>query len=477
MPKLIVSSRYLKSGSGNRKQLYHYVKYIATREGSVGIPIKKENAPASEKQQELISSLLSDFPESRELLEYEDYIKNPTVKTASQLISAVLDHNMDRLTDRKNYVGYLANRPGTVKFGSHGLFSQEDAPINLDRTAKEISEHGGNVWTHIVSLRRDHAQQMGYDNLGAWRELVKRQISSIAKNQKISLENLKWYAAFHDKESNSHVHIIVYSIDTKEGFLTNQGIEKIRSGFANDIYHDELYHLYDQQNVLRSELKAESKKLMEQLAKDIAESGFSDTELLKLIQTLDSQLQDCKGKKVYGYLPPAVKKTVDEIFSRLAGNDSVQKMYGHWCELEQQKHDTYSSAKVQFPVITENKHFKNERYIGERGSFLLGRLYLYGIKDIQQDREKAAEWLTLSAEQGNPYAKNLLNHMHDFENAVMANIVLGLFVNLSRCIADDYNQRFHSNRMSADRKLRRIIREKKMAMGIKENQLDEKWYQ
>lgn len=173
------------------------------------------------------------------------------------------------------------------------------------------------------------------------------------------MENLKWYAAFHDKESNPHVHIIIYSIDTKEGFLTNQGIEKIRSGFANDIYHDELYHLYDQQNVLRSELKAESKKLMEQLAKDIAESGLSDIELLKLIQTLDSQIRDCKGKKVYGYLPLAVKKTVDEIFSRLAGNESVQKMYGHWCELEQQKHDTYSSAKVQFPVITENKHFKS----------------------------------------------------------------------------------------------------------------------
>lgn len=125
---------------------------------------------------------------------------------------------MDRLTSRENYVGYLANRPGAVKFGSHGLFSQSDEPINLEKVAKEIANHGGNVWTHVVSLRRDNAQAMGYDNLKAWRELVKRQIPNIAKNQKIDMANLKWYAAFHDKKTNPHVHIIVYSDNEREDF-------------------------------------------------------------------------------------------------------------------------------------------------------------------------------------------------------------------------------------------------------------------
>ena len=157
---------------------------------------------------------------------------------------------MDRLTSRENYVGYLANRPGAVKFGSHGLFSQSDEPIDLDKVAKEIADHGGNVWTHVVSLRRDNAQAMGYDNIKAWRELVKRQVPNIAKQQKIDMANLKWYAAFHDKKTNPHVHIIVYSTNDREGFLTNHGIEKIRSGFANDIYSDELHHLYAQQTDL-----------------------------------------------------------------------------------------------------------------------------------------------------------------------------------------------------------------------------------
>ena len=359
MPKLIVTSRYLKSGSGKRKQLYHYVKYIATREGSVPIPNANETAPATKNQQELISSLLNDFPDSKELFEYEDYQKNPTVKNGSALISEILDRNMDRLTSRENYVGYLANRPGAVKFGSHGLFSQSDEPINLEKVAKEIANHGGNVWTHVVSLRRDNAQAMGYDNLKAWRELVKRQIPNIAKNQKIDMANLKWYAAFHDKKTNPHVHIIVYSDNEREGFLTNHGIEKIRSGFANDIYADELHNLYAQQTDLRNLMKKESEQLMQKLADNISQNDVDNAELIDLVAKLHEQLNSSKGKKVYGYLKADVKKTVDEIFIRLSENESIQKMYSLWCEMEQQKHDVYSSAKLQFPKLADNKEFKS----------------------------------------------------------------------------------------------------------------------
>ena len=339
--------------------MYRYVKYIATREGSAPIPNTNEHAPAAKKQQELIFSLLKCFPDGKELFEYEDYQKNPTIKNASALISEILDRNMDRLTSRKNYVSYLANRPGAVKFGKHGLFSQSDEPVELEKTAKEIAAHGGNVWTHVVSLRRDSAQAMGYDNLKAWRDLVKRQIANIAKSQKIEMKNLRWYAAFHDKKTNPHAHIIVYSANEREGFLTNRGIEKIRSGFANDIYQDELHHLYQRQTDLRNLLKKESAEFMRRLVNDIAGNAFEDTELIKLVGKLNDQLKSVTGKKVYGYLKPEVKQTVNAIFEALAENDSIQKMYKLWREMEQQKHDVYSSAKLQFPKLTDNKEFKS----------------------------------------------------------------------------------------------------------------------
>ena len=741
MPKIIVTSRYLKSGS--KKNLANYVRYVATREGSVAVKNIDENAPATKNQQELILSLLNDFPDSKELFEYEDYVKKPNLKNGSALISEVIDRNMDRLTNRRNYVGYLANRPGSVKFGSHGLFNEKDEPIDLEKVAKEVADHGGNVWTHVVSLRRDDAQKMGYDNLTAWRELVKRQIPKIAKNSKINMTNLKWYAAFHDKKTNPHVHIIVYSTEEREGFLTNHGIEKIRSGFANDIYSDELLHLYEQQTDLRNILKKESEQLMKGLAEKISQDNNFDPELLNLVSKLHDQLAESKGKKVYGYLKSDVKKTVDEIFTRLADNESVKKMYDLWCEMEQQKHDVYSSAKVNFPSLVDNKEFKSvknmiiqtvlqmdfqapeieiempepdldtslpidEKEINETvdnsvklyvkwsdsykeahklilskesrpddykkaeklllseannilalydlgklysmeesglksdeksfefykkalqgfiqiepkakkikpylqyqigmmyfkglgtpidnqkaaeyfeksaelgnqyakrllaleyisgknfeqnidkgiplltecadggnafacyklgnlylkgkiinqdldkaekyllsaedneftqyalgklylqkekydiqkaityfersaeknmwSSYQLGRLYFFGAEDLEKDKEKAIQYLNLSAEQGNEYAQNFIDNTEQFENEMLANTIFNLFVNLSRCIEDDYHYKFKSGRKMIDSKLRRVIQEKKQSLGIKNEQNLEQSY-
>ena len=445
MPKIIVTSRYLKSGS--KKNLANYVKYVATREGSVAMKNIDESTPATKNQQELILSLLNDFPDNKELFEYEDYIKNPTIKNSSALISEVIDRNMDRLTNRENYVGYLANRPGAVKYNSHGLFNEKNKPIDLEKATKEIANHGGNVWTHVVSLRRDDAQKMGYDNLKAWRDLVIRQIPSIAKNQKIDLKKLRWYAAFHDKKTNPHVHIIVYSTNEREGFLTNHGIEKIRSGFANDIYSDELLHLYEQQTDLRNLLKKESEQLIKSLAEKISQNHDFNPELMNLVAKLHTQLSESKGKKVYGYLKPDVKKTVDEIFMRLASNESVKKMYDLWCEMEQQKHDVYSSAKVQFPNLVDNKEFRAVKNMIVQTVLQMD----FQQPEIKVEMPKIAD-----------------ENTDQFKNEILANTIFNLFANLSRCIEDDYHHKFQSGRKMIDSKLRRMIQEKNQALGIKQ---------
>ena len=389
MPKIIVTSRYLKSGSG--KNLSNYVKYIATREGSVAVKENNTTAPATQKQQNLILSLLKEFPESAETFEYDDYKNNSTQKNASRFISEMLERNADRIANRENYVGYLANRPGAVKFGSHGLFSQEDTPIDLERVAKEIANHKGNVWTHVVSLRRDDAQKMGYDNLNAWRELVKRQIPNIAQAQKIDMKNLKWYAAFHDKKNNPHVHIIVYSTDVREGFLTNNGIEKIRSSFANDIYTDELHHLHAQQTDVRNLLKKESAALMHTLAENLKQDPYADKELCDMTIHLHEQLTSAKGKKVYGYLKPEVKDTVDKIFEKLADNESVKKMYSLWCEMDQLKHDIYSSAKIDHAPLTDNEQFRSVKNMIIKTVLDMGRIDTTVNSIPEPDTEKEIE--------------------------------------------------------------------------------------
>ena len=364
MSQLIVTSRYLKSGNQkNKTKRRNYTKYIATRE-TVEIRSQKfvdRNANATKNQEKLINDLINDFPESKRYLEYEDYERKPTIENASELISTIVERNADVVGNRQNFVGYMAMRPGVEKRGSHGLFNEKDEPIILNQAANEIAEHKGNVWSHVVSLHREDAVRLGFDNSDAWRELVKRHISDIAKAQNIPLCNLKWYAAYHDTTHHPHIHLLVYSTNPKQGFLTKAGIDKIRSAFANDIFHDDLQSIYQEQTVSRDELKAVSKNEFESIVNMIASNDHTDPQLGELIRKLYIQLQNVKGKKVYGYLPKEIKETVNKIFSELAKDENIQQLYEKWCGLERLKYKTYTLKETELPELSANKVFQPVR--------------------------------------------------------------------------------------------------------------------
>ena len=364
LSQIIVTSRYLKSGTQKSKnKRRNYTKYIATRET---VEVRDQNTidrndNATKNQKELIDDLLSDFPEAKRYLEYEDFKANPTVENASELISTIIERNADIIGNRQNFVGYMAMRPGVEKRGSHGLFNEKDEPIILNQAANEIAEHKGNVWSHVVSLRREDAVRLGFDNSDAWRELVKRHISDIAKAQNIPLCNLKWYAAYHDTTHHPHIHLLVYSTNPKQGFLTKAGIDKVRSVFANDIFHDDLQSIYQEQTVSRDELKAVSKNEFESIVNMIASNDHTDPQLEELIRKLYIQLQNVKGKKVYGYLPMEIKETVNKIFSELAKDENIQQLYEKWCGLERLKYKTYTQKEMELPELVDNKVFQPVR--------------------------------------------------------------------------------------------------------------------
>ena len=364
LSQIIVTSRYLKSGTQKSKnKRRNYTKYIATRE-TVEIRSQKfvdRNANATKNQEQLINELINGFPESKRYLEYEDYEREPTIENAGELISTIIERNADVVGNRQNFVGYMAMRPGVEKRGSHGLFNKKDEPIILNRAANEIAEHKGNVWSHVVSLRREDAVRLGFDNSDAWRELVKRHISDIAKAQNIPLCNLKWYAAYHDTTHHPHIHLLVYSTNPKQGFLTTKGIDQIRSAFANDIFHDNLQSIYQEQTISRDELKAVSKTEFESIVRKIHQGGFDDPKLKNLVLKLNSQLQNVRGKKVYGYLPMEIKETVNKIFSELEKDENIRQLYEKWCALERLKYKTYTQKEKEMPALTDNKVFQPVR--------------------------------------------------------------------------------------------------------------------
>ena len=374
MPKIIVTSRYI-APSVPKSHLEYYTKYIATRPGvvinntnSVGIEPQKPsnpNDPVSEKQKQMIDQLLQDFKDAKKLFEYEDYINNPTQGTASDLISAVIDRNADIVIGKSAYTHYLGERPGVVKDGEHGLFSQDGQSVDLNKVAQEVAAHRGNVWTHVVSLRRSDAELSGYAyndeqiTADAWRSLVRRHILTMAKQTKIKPENLQWYAAFHNKETNPHVHIMIYSKDPKEGYLTNNGIEKIRSAFANDIYSEELSMLNEHQTELRNELRSSAAMAFDKIASQLRAGTLQGQQkLYDNIMKLKNILDSTKGKKVYKFLKPEAKAVVDSITQQICRNKDIQSLYEQWCNCQKDRIGIYTSKIPDFPSLEDNPEFK-----------------------------------------------------------------------------------------------------------------------
>lgn len=244
MVRLIQKSSYIKSGSAGG-----YMKYIGTRER---VEKLEGSGPVTEAQRLFIENLLQDFPGTKELYEYEDYLSVPTSGTASALISTALDANAHEVVGREGYMKYIATRPRVERHREHGLFSNR--PISLDASLKEIEEHPGNVWTFIWSLHREDAARLGYDHADSWQKLIKAHQVEIAEAMKIPPDQLCWCAAFHDEGGHPHVHAMVWSADPKRGHLTKEGINAIRSKLTNDIFQDELYSLYQEKDISYKEL-------------------------------------------------------------------------------------------------------------------------------------------------------------------------------------------------------------------------------
>ncbi len=358
MAQIIVSSRYLKSGKRGKTKRRNFTKYIATRESVEKRPQNTGKTTANQKQ--LIAELIKEFPMAKQYLEYTDYTKNPSSENASELISTIIERHADVIGNRRNFVGYMAMRPGAERRGKHGLFNGSYEPIDLNAVANEVAEHPGYVWTHVISLRREDAVRLGYTSSDMWRDLVMRHIQDIANAQNISITNMRWYAAFHDTTHHPHIHLIVYSSDSRQGYLTKEGMAAIRSAFANDIFHEDMKSIYQAQTFTRNELKALSENNMKEIVAQLG-SGEVDERLVISIQKLYEQLKTTKGKKVYGYLPNDVKETVDEVFSLLAQDKNIQALYNKWCEFEKAKYRMYTQKDKDFPALIDNKEFRSVR--------------------------------------------------------------------------------------------------------------------
>ena len=350
MARLILKSPYIKGGA----RAVNYAKYIGTRERVELVP---DGRPATKKQEQLIAGLVNDFPDAKKLPEYSDYRDTPTKIAASAFITQALEDNWDGVQQSDIYAKYIATRPRVERFGSHGLFGDEDY-VDLKKATAELQNCEKNVWTHIVSLKREDAARLGYDNARSWRNLLRAHRNDIAAAMNIPPNDFRWYAAFHDEGDHPHVHMMAWSAGDAPGYLSKVGIRDIKSALTNDIFRQEMIHVYEQKSQSRDELAAEVRRTMLELADDMKWGVCEHPEAEQLMLTLSSELNNVKGKKQYGYLSQRVKKHVDEIVDQMARLPSVQMCYEKWLELQQEVNEFYSGKTMERTPLSQQKEFR-----------------------------------------------------------------------------------------------------------------------
>ena len=354
MVRLILKCPYIKAGKKNasRQGAGGYMKYIATREGVEKIV---PEGPVTEEQKKLINEILVRCPDSMELYEYEDYLNAPNSRTASAFLTTAIDTNLHDDAVRGGYMKYIATRPRAERHGEHGLFSSR-RDVDLNAAIEQLNRHQGNVWTFILSLRREDAARLGYDNAEAWRNLLMRHQHEIAQNMHVPVNQLHWYAAFHNEGHHPHVHAMIWS-DNNRIYLNREGITTLRSLMTKDIFKDDLLHLYERKDVSYKELVDLSRERMKEIAAHVRDASVSPA-LLEKLAALSEAMKTVTGKKQYGYLPKPLKALVNSIVDELAELPEIRDAYEAWNEIKDELDGYYHDALREHLPLRDQKEFR-----------------------------------------------------------------------------------------------------------------------
>ncbi len=467
MARLIVNCRYVKPCYSVRRS--NYIRYLGTRPNAEKTNFPP-NSPATEKQIALIAKLQKVIPNFTKSLEYTDYKASPSAAIASELINEMIEHNMDLVDEKSILMKYIAERPRSERIFNHGLFNEHNQPIVLKQAQDEVANHPGNVWSLVFSLHREDAERLGYDNAAVWQKLIKEKMGTLSSSLNIPMENLRWYAAFHNESHHPHIHMVIFSSNPTKGFLAKHGLAEIKSSFAQKIFEDENLYRYKQKTQVRDELRRTAQREIALIVEQIKSSSFHNLQMEEKLLKLSEQLKHHKGKPVYGYLTQTNKKLVNEIVAELGKEPHIAELYSRWCILQNDIVSTYKLNPDSPPPIEVQEEFKpiKNAVISEAVRLQSDRIHFAKGRDVilvaKEEKFETKETISATAQETVPETDTGQTPAVSPQGVA----VLKLLRYLSRIIQDDCrNKQRQAEHISADKKLHRREAEKKQALGIK----------
>ena len=337
----------------------------------------------------------------------------------------------------EKYVGYIGGRPN-----SHGLFSDADEPLALDRVAQELAAHDGVIFRPVISLRPEDAARLGYDSPRAWQTLLRSHAQTFAEQMGVPPEQLRWYAAYHAEPTHPHCHAVFFS-EGKQPYRTGKGIDNIRSALARDIFKQDLIQVYEQQTHHRDGLRREAKELIHKIA-----AGHGNPVVDDLLHQLAGRLATYKGKKVYGYLNQPARNIVNAVVDELARDERIARLYSLWYEQREAVLATYRSEMPERVPLSQNAEFKAIKNAIIAEAEKLAPEQAQTVRPVEQ--QQAAQ-----AQQAEP-------------KSIAGDVALGsvrLLGQLSRMIDNRIDE--GPKQVHVEGKLRQDIQKKKFEQGLK----------
>ena len=447
------------------------MKYIATREG---VEVLNGKGPATEKQKEMVTKLLKDFPDMRDSFEYEDYKQAPTLRTASALISAALDSHMQNLQSENGYLRYIATRPGAEKHGAHGLFGREDN-ANLNAAMRDLTAHDGNVWTIIYSLHREDAERLGYNNAAAWRKLLVSQQNKIAEAFHVPASALHWYAAYHDADTHPHIHMMVWT--DQETVLKRDAVVKLRSAMTNSIFQAELENLYIRKDAAYKDVTEAARAVMHDLVDRMESVSEPPASIQQKLLKLALELRTVGGKKQYAYLKKPLKEMVDSIVDELEKLPEVAAYYSVWNGVRDTLEGYYKNRLRQHNPLSQQKEFRAIKNAiiqeAERLRQQMEQTQTAAEQKSSQDEEPSAE-KTSSDTSTNPTlvsenTSSETSHSARLSSEYLLNSTVRLFHQMGQIFRDNAAPPSNPMGIRVDSKRRKKLMQKRLAMGHKQD--------
>lgn len=176
--------------------------------------------------------------------------------------------------------------------------------------------------------------------------------------------------------------------------------------------------------------------MIDDLLENINSNVRVSDRMIELFQKLSEQLKSYNGRLMYGYLPKAIKETVNEIAGELAKDSNIKNLYAKWNKINREKLSLYYDNKKTDIPLEDNKEFRSiKNYI------------LKSVSLISKTTPTS-----------------------EINEATVKKSVSGIAKNLARLIANSCQQKRKKLLGQVDSKLKSKIEEKKLAHGLKNRQ-------